>query len=71
MADKDPHTEPENSTVDNWLGQEVNEDMEKADRLLAESSGDEAEAEARFERESAGAKPGAGEVKRAGGKGFA
>ena len=71
MAKKDPHTEPEHSTVDNWLGQEVNEDMEKADRLLAETGGDEAEAEARFDRESAGAEPGAGEVKRAGGKGLA
>jgi hypothetical protein len=71
MPNQDPHTEAENSTVDNWMGQEVNEDMEKVDQLLEESGGDEAEAERRFDEESAGAEPGEGEVKRAGGKGFA
>ena len=33
MADneRDPYTEPENSTVDDWLGQEVARDEELAD----------------------------------------
>jgi hypothetical protein len=71
MPNKDPHTEPENSTVDNWMGQEVNKDMDKADRLMKETGGDAEAAERRFEQESEGAEPNAGEVKRAGGKGFA
>jgi hypothetical protein len=27
----DPYTEPPNSTVDDWLGQKVAEDLERAD----------------------------------------
>ncbi len=69
MPERDPHVEPENSTVDNWMGQEVNEDMELADQLVEESGGDTAEAERRFEEESAGATPGPGEVRRADGEG--
>ena len=57
MPDKDPYQEPANSTVDDWMGQEVNEDMDKADRLVAESGGDLDRAEARFAEESAGATP--------------
>ena len=71
MPDRDPHVEPDNSTVDNWMGQEVNEDMDLADRLVDESGGDLAEAERRFEEESAGAEPGPGEVRRADGEGHA
>jgi hypothetical protein len=41
-------TEPPNSTVDDWLGQQVNRDEEEIDRLLDEADGDEAEAERRF-----------------------
>jgi hypothetical protein len=56
MADKktarkreqDDVTEPSNSTVDDWLGQQVNRDDEEIDRLLDESDGNEAEAERRF-----------------------
>ena len=68
---RDPHHEPENSTVDNWMGQEVNKDAELADRLIEENNGDEAAAEQEFERRSAGAQPGPGEVKRAKGDGYA
>lgn len=71
MADRDPHVEPDNSTVDNWMGQEVNEDMELADELVAETGGDLDEAERRFAEESAGAEPGPGEVPRANGEGHA
>jgi hypothetical protein len=69
MPNTDPHQEPANSTVDDWMGQEVNEDMEKADRLLEETGGDEAKAEERFNQESAGAEPGSQNVDRKGGKG--
>ena len=69
MPDRDPHVEPENSTVDNWMGQEVNEDMELADRLVDETGGDLDEAERRFEQESAGAEPAPGDVPRADGGG--
>jgi len=40
---------------DKSLGQAVNSDMELADELVTESGGDLDEAEARFDRESAGA----------------
>lgn len=40
---------------DKSLGQAVNQDAVLADRLLAESHGNEAEAEQRFREESAGA----------------
>lgn len=41
MANSDPNKEPENSTVDDWLGQQVNEDAEKVDEALEDSGGDE------------------------------
>jgi hypothetical protein len=41
--------EPPNSTVDDWLGQQVNEDQEQVDRLLEETGGDVEEAEERYE----------------------
>ena len=40
--------EPPNSTVDDWLGQQVNEDEEEVDELLDETGGDVDEAERRF-----------------------
>jgi len=40
---------------DKSFGQAVDQDQATVDRLLDETDGDEAEAEARFERESAGA----------------
>jgi hypothetical protein len=48
----DPLQEPENSTVDDWMGQRVDRDTERAERLLEETGGDEAEAERRFDEES-------------------
>jgi hypothetical protein len=69
MPNQDPHTEPENSTVNDWMGQEVNQDAELADQLVEESNGDLQEAEAKFESRSAGAKPDAGNVPRAEGSG--
>jgi hypothetical protein len=52
MADK-PIREPDNSTVDDWLGQTVAEDTEVAERIAAEES-DPARAEERFEQEATG-----------------
>ncbi|MGN6693535.1 MAG: hypothetical protein ACTHN0_05105 [Aquihabitans sp.] len=45
--------EPENSTVDDWFGQNVARDQEVADRVAAESDSTE-EAEERFEQEAEG-----------------
>ena len=45
----DPYTEPPNSTVDDWHGQEVSRDFDAAEEALAETGGDEAAAERRFE----------------------
>ncbi|MCU1401255.1 MAG: hypothetical protein JWN62_4364 [Acidimicrobiales bacterium] len=47
----DPYTEPENSTVDDWHGQEVEADTAAAERALAEAGGDESRAEELFEGE--------------------
>ena len=69
MPKNDPHTEPANSTVDDWMGQEVNKDMELADEVVDESGGDLAKAEEAFDERSAGAEPDAANVPRAGGKG--
>jgi hypothetical protein len=46
--------EPENSTVDDWFGQNVARDQEKADELVAEEGGDTEAAEERFEEEAEG-----------------
>jgi len=46
-------TEPENSTVEDWMGQDIARDEEVADRAVAESDSME-EAEARFEEEADG-----------------
>ncbi|HYI61709.1 MAG TPA: hypothetical protein VEW93_07880 [Acidimicrobiales bacterium] len=45
--------EPDNSTVDDWLGQDVARDTEVAERVARESDTEE-EAEERFEREASG-----------------
>jgi hypothetical protein len=47
-----PYTEPPNSTVDDWHGQELAREEERADQLLDETGGDTAEAERRFEGEA-------------------
>jgi hypothetical protein len=44
--------EPPNSTVDDWLGQQVSRDDELVDELLEETDGDVDEAERRFQQES-------------------
>ena len=54
-ARRDPDgsiTEPENSTVDDWLGQQVERDDELVDQLMDETGGDAEEAERRFEERS-------------------
>lgn len=62
MADnpQDPTTtedggveEPPNSTVQDWHGQKVADDMEMVDEVLEETGGDEAAAERAFEEHSA------------------
>jgi hypothetical protein len=55
MADDQDHdeiTEPPNSTVDDWLGQQVDADREEVDELLEETGGDVEEAERRFPQRS-------------------
>jgi hypothetical protein len=69
MPNRDPHVEPENSTVEDWMGQEVNQDQELADKLVEESGGDTAAAEEKFEQQSAGASPDPQNVPRANGSG--
>ena len=69
MPKNDPHTEPENSTVDDWMGQEVNEDMKLADKLVDQNDGDLAQAEEQFDQQSAGAEPDPQNVPRANGEG--
>jgi hypothetical protein len=44
--------EPPNSTVDDWLGQQVDQDAELVDELVDETGGDLDEAERRFEERS-------------------
>lgn len=44
--------EPDNSTVDDWMGQQVNRDDELADELVEETGGDTDEAERRFAERS-------------------
>lgn len=46
--------EPENSTVDDWFGQNAARDAELADELVAEEGGDEQAAEERFDEEAEG-----------------
>jgi len=49
----EPIREPENSTVDDWFGQNVARDADLADRIAEEEPDDRA-AEKRFEREEQG-----------------
>jgi len=46
--------EPENSTVDDWFGQNAARDADLADELVEEEGGDQAAAERRFEDEAEG-----------------
>lgn len=45
--------EPENSTVEDWHGQKVADDMEMVDEVLERTGGDEQAAEQAFEEHSA------------------
>lgn len=54
MADQDEIKEPDNSTVDDWFGQNVARDQDLADELVAEEGGDTEAAEKRFEDEAQG-----------------
>jgi hypothetical protein len=49
----EPIEEPPNSTVNDWHGQKVSDDMELVDEVLEETGGDEEAAEEAFEEESA------------------
>ncbi|HJR25378.1 MAG TPA: hypothetical protein VJ804_07890 [Acidimicrobiales bacterium] len=51
---KDKIQEPDNSTVDDWFGQNVARDQDLADRLVEEEDGDVERAEERFEEEAEG-----------------
>jgi hypothetical protein len=46
--------EPENSTVDDWFGQNAARDAEVADQAMADADGDEAEAGKLFEERAEG-----------------
>jgi hypothetical protein len=46
--------EPENSTVDDWFGQNVARDQDLADELVEEEGGDMEAAEQRFDDEAEG-----------------
>ena len=46
--------EPDNSTVDDWFGQNVARDEEVADEAMREAGGDEAKAEEIFEERASG-----------------
>jgi hypothetical protein len=50
-ATDDPYSEGPNSTVNDWLGQKVQRDSERADELVAEEHGDLAKAEKRFDHD--------------------
>jgi hypothetical protein len=53
MADPEIR-EPDNSTVDDWFGQNVARDQDLADELVEEEGGDEQAAEERFEEAAEG-----------------
>ena len=52
----DQITEPDNSTVDDWMGQRVQRDEERAEQIAAETD-DPAEAERKFEQVSEDERP--------------
>jgi hypothetical protein len=47
----DPYREPDNATVDDWMGQRVQRDEERAEQIAA-GTDDPEEAERRFEEQS-------------------
>jgi hypothetical protein len=57
MPENQDITEPENSTVDDWMGQRVQRDEERAEEIAAETD-DPAEAERKFDQVSEDERPG-------------
>ncbi len=53
MTERDPHQEPENSTVDDWHGQKVDRMKEKADQAMESAENDVTKAEEQFLEENA------------------
>ncbi len=53
QPEEGPYQEPENSTVDDWHGQELARREEEADRLVEEAGGDVDAAAAQFEETNA------------------
>jgi hypothetical protein len=49
--------EPDNSTVNDWIGQKVSDDEELIDEVLEETGGDAAAAEEAFDQHSANKDP--------------
>jgi hypothetical protein len=49
-----PYQEPKNSTVDDWHGQVVDRDEERAEELLEATGGDADAAERQFDEEGRG-----------------
>ena len=56
MPENQEITEPENSTVDDWMGQRVQRDEERAEEIAAETD-DPAEAERKFDQVSEDERP--------------
>jgi hypothetical protein len=56
-SEHEPVEEPPNSTVNDWRGQKIADDMDLVDELLEETEGDEEEAEKQFQRRSAANDP--------------
>ena len=56
MAENEKITEPDNSTVDDWMGQRVQRDEERAEKIAAETD-DPAEAERKFDQVSEDERP--------------
>ena len=52
MTERDPHQEPENSTVTDWHGQKVDRMMEKADDAMESAENDVTKAEEQFLEET-------------------
>ena len=48
QPEEGPYQEPENSTVDDWHGQKLARQQERADEAIAQADGDIDEAETRF-----------------------
>ena len=55
MTDRDEEVrEPQNSTVDDWFGQNVARDQDVADEAFEQADGDMRQAEQQYEQEAQG-----------------